>query len=265
MIAQRNNVLWHKTNAAVRLALVKGVANPFFQNVLVNEFPKSGGSWPAQMLSEALDLPFPRNRLPVFHSSILHGHYLTKTNIPKTVIVWRDGRDVAVSWYFHFVVGHEKLSDRARQIIHSGAGILEPENFEESFPLALEYFLKKPRYPGYNWASFVERWVDNENVVHVKYEDLKANASAELQRITYELYGTRIDIFRAEEIVEKYSFKKQSGRDPGATDSKKYLRKGIVGDWKNHFSDTSKILFHDQAGSQLIKLGYENSSEWTKL
>ena len=39
---------------------------------VVNEYPKSGGSWVAEMLSEALGVPFPRNRLPMLRSSILH-------------------------------------------------------------------------------------------------------------------------------------------------------------------------------------------------
>ena len=264
MIKQQNNVLWHKTNAMMRFALVKGAANPFAKNVLVNEFPKSGASWSAQMLSDTLDLPFPRNRLPMLRSSILHGHYITKTNIAKTLIVWRDGRDVAVSWFYHLVVGHEQTNDRARQLVRREAGITDPKNLEESFPLALEYFLKQPRYPGYSWVDFVNRWADNDDVVHVKYEDLKVDASRELKRITYELTGTDLPDIRSNKIVEKYSFQKQSGRLPGNANTNKYLRKGIVGDWKNHFNEKSRSVFADLAGDQLIKLGYETNKNWVK-
>lgn len=264
MIQQQDNVLWNKLNAALRLSLVKGVANGWADNILVNEYPKSGGSWPAQMLSDASTLPFPRNRLPMWNSSILHGHYKTKTNVPKQMVVWRDGRDVAVSWYYHLVVGHELTNPAALKITREQAGINDPENLEESFPLALEYFLKNPRHPRYSWASFVDYWVNDPNVLHVRYEDLKMDTKGELKRIVKGLTGNTLEDGRAAEIVDKFSFNRQTGRKPGAEDSKKYLRKGIVGDWKNHFDTASRSLFAEFAGEQLIKLGYEKNNQWAQ-
>ena len=69
---------------------------------------------------------------------------------------------------------------------------------------------------------------------------------------------------RSNKIVEKYSFQKQSGRLPGNANTNKYLRKGIVGDWKNHFNEKSRSVFADLAGDQLIKLGYETNKNWAK-
>ena len=262
MIQQQNNILWHKLNAILRLALVKGAANSWTDNILVNEYPKSGGSWPAQMLSDATELPFPRNRLPMWRSSILHGHYKSSVNVPKQIIVWRDGRDVAVSWYYHFVVGHELSNQGAIQTIRQQAGISDPENLEESFPLALKYFLNKPRYPRYSWASFVDYWADEPNIVHVKYEDLKRDTQGELQSLLEKLTGHQLDPSKAQTIVDKFSFNKQAGRKPGTENKKKYLRKGIIGDWKNHFTQASKALFDEHAGKQLITLGYESDNSW---
>ncbi|CAN0599964.1 unnamed protein product, partial [Laminaria digitata] len=147
----------------------------------VNEYPKSGGSWLAQMLGDALNLPFPRNRLPMWRSSILHGHYMAQTHIPKTVLFWRDGRDVAVSWYYHFVVGHSLTSQAAIETVRREAGIKNPEDIEESFLPALTYFLDGPRHPRFTWASFVDRWADDDSAVHVKYEDMKKDAALQLR------------------------------------------------------------------------------------
>lgn len=73
LINQKNNILWHKFNGLYRYALVH-LASGYFPLYIVNEYPKSGGSWIAQMLGKALDLPFPRNRLPLMTSCIMHGH-----------------------------------------------------------------------------------------------------------------------------------------------------------------------------------------------
>ena len=42
------------------------------------------------------------------------------------------------------------------------------------------------------------------------------------------------------------------------------MRKGIVGDWKNHFTPASRAMFDEFAGEQLIKLGYETDNSWVQ-
>ena len=41
-----------------------------------------------------------------------------------------------------------------------------------------------------------------------------------------------------------------------------WMRKGIVGDWKNHFSPEIKSYFKDRAGDLLIEAGYERNNDW---
>ena len=53
---------------------------------VVNEFPKSGGTWVGQMLGRALGVPFPRNRFPVLRPSIMHGHYLSPLGIEVVTV-----------------------------------------------------------------------------------------------------------------------------------------------------------------------------------
>ena len=70
---------------------------------LVTEFPKSGGSWVCQLLSAYLQLPYPRNVRPRIESSVLHGHMLYHRRHRNVTVVLRDGRDVMVSAYYHYL------------------------------------------------------------------------------------------------------------------------------------------------------------------
>ena len=64
-----------KIDALKRLFMVNTLSGvlPLY---IVTEYPKSGGSWLSSMMSEYLEVPFPRNRRPNFTSSIMHGHML---------------------------------------------------------------------------------------------------------------------------------------------------------------------------------------------
>jgi len=261
-IKQRDHIVWHRLNALTRSGLVRGLGKGFADHCLVNEYPKSGGSWAAQLLSDALGLPFPRNRLPMLQSSILHGHYMIASPLDMKVVFWRDGRDVAVSWYYHYVFGVDKASQRAVEFVRRDAGIDDPENVEVSFLPALDYFLTRSRYPRFTWAAFVDRWATDASCVHVRYEDLHTDTVGELRRMVNSLTGADLPVEDARAIVDKYSFRRQSGREQGQLNKKSYLRKGIVGDWRNHFSKEARDLFNHKAGAQLIRLGYEPDESW---
>lgn len=75
MIKQMDNVLWFKLNGIIRYLLMH-TATRIFPLYMVNEYPKSGGSWVGEMLGDAFGVPFPRNRLPILRSSIMHGHVM---------------------------------------------------------------------------------------------------------------------------------------------------------------------------------------------
>jgi hypothetical protein len=65
-----------------------------------------------------------------------------------------------------------------------------------------------------------------------------------------------------DDLLERSSFRFYAGRDPGKEDRKRFYRKGIAGDWKNHFGDEEKKVFKELAGDMLIRLGYEKDLAW---
>ena len=76
-----------------------------------------------------------------------------------------------------------------------------------------------------------------------------------------------VDKHLLDETIRKHSFETVTGRrreengDPIRT-LRLLCRKGISGDWKNHFDDEIKRKFKNLCGSFVIDMGYESSDEW---
>lgn len=64
------------------------------------------------------------------------------------------------------------------------------------------------------------------------------------------------------DMMERSSFRFHSGRDVGQENRRRFARKGIIGDWRNHFTEADKRLFKEIAGEMLVELGYERNSDW---
>ncbi|MCB9897023.1 MAG: sulfotransferase domain-containing protein [Planctomycetes bacterium] len=56
---------------------------------------------------------------------------------------------------------------------------------------------------------------------------------------------------------------KTGGRKEGQTDVKSHYRKGVAGDWKNHFEPEHVAAFKERQGALLVQLGYEDDLDWT--
>lgn len=234
----------------------------FFPLYVVNEYPKSGGTWLSQMLSEALGVPFPRQRLPVLKSSIMHGHYIRPGNISNMVILWRDGRDVLISQYYHSLFQNETENTRLVNITQKNFNCTNCNDIVNNLYDFIDYTYNRKITPKFSWADFAAVWAGNPNAVHVKYEDLRREPASELRRVYNELTGKKLDYQRSVYIAEKYSFARMSGRSPGEENARSFMRKGVIGDWKNYFTSEAKFLFDQVAGESLINLGYERDHSW---
>jgi len=64
-------------------------------------------------------------------------------------------------------------------------------------------------------------------------------------------------------VIELHSFKILSeGREKGSERADHHYRKGIKGDWKNHFDEAMKKRVKELCGTLLIELGYERDLDW---
>lgn len=250
-------------NSSVRRYLVSKYSFSS-SSVIINEFPKSGGTWLGQMLSELLSLPFPRNCIPMSNEVILHGHYINNIKRDKTIVLWRDGRDVIISWYFHSLFYNNIRNKVLVDEVRSKLKFSDYDNLSSNLVDFIEYSFTKQKHPSFSWTMFVDRWYSDDAICHVKYEDLRSNAIIELSRVAEHLSGRVLPNSIIEKVVDKFSFESQSGRKPGNEKKNSFMRKGVVGDWRNQFDLEARKAFDFYAGDSLIKLGYECDHDWVE-
>ena len=232
--------------------------------ILVSEFPKSGGTWYCQMLSDYLQILYPRNQAPRFEKSVLHGHHYYSPSFNKPVCIVRDGRDALVSYYHHMYFGNAVLPPHVFEKYKQNAPFNNFENIKDNMPAYIEYMFTKYRQAGhlFTWSGFVNSYFDKPNVIYVKYEDLLSNPFITLELSIKKLGNCDVDGERLQKTIEKYSFQNQTKRKPGEENKKDFLRKGIAGDWKNYFTKEASEMFNHYAGQELILLGYEKDKNW---
>lgn len=218
-----------------------------FPLYLVSEYPKSGGTWVTQLLAEALELPFYRNQLPKPRSSVMHGHHLYYKGFQNSVAMFRDGRDIMVSLYHHCMLGSNKVEDWVLDYYRSNVPFEDYENVVENMPQFIEVAFTSKAFCGFNLAEFAESWQDSP-AVKIHYEKLLADSETELASLLAGLGRDDVSEAKIAAAVDKFSFKNQTGRERGDTDKASFLRKGISGDWKNHFNDKSIDVYRKFAG-----------------
>ena len=249
---------------ALQRFLMNNMLSGMLPLYIVTEYPKSGGTWVAQMLSAYLDLPFPRNERPKVRSCIMHGHYLYSPFMKNVICVLRDGRDVVVSAYYHMLFPNDRNSPCLVERSRRQNVFDDYEDITFNLPRFMEYLftVENKRFLHFNWNEFVESWLNKPNATMVKYEDMLTDAAQTLRPTIESTTGITVDIQKLKKIEEKFSFKRMARREPGMEDSASFLRKGIAGDWKNKFDKTACEVFDHYAGENLIRMGYEKDRSW---
>ncbi len=234
--------------------------------IVVSEFPKSGGSWIVSMLGKALWIPcrdiyvqpgfnlFDFRQHPWYSDvdvpdhpvqSVIKSHELpgsAAVAVDATQVhLVRDGRDVVVSKYFFerdFCVKN---------------GIIE--SFDHDFDAFVEHQSRE-------WAHYVTRWEDQPDVVTIRYESFLANPVGELGALVATLTGVTLEGDFLADVVAQFTRERFSASLDSAFKHNTFVRKGIRGDWINHFSEKNVRAFQAGAGEALCRLGYESNSAW---
>jgi hypothetical protein len=240
-----------------------------FPQFYVSEYPKSGGTWLAKMLAHYLRVPLPqRPLLPVLGRAVVHNHWPFDARMRRVVYISRDGRDVMTSLYFHRVrvmrdashVGARRVGERYRRLFGDG---WDADDVRRYLPRFIEEEFRSPFACPQAWSTHVETWrrADPHRVVQTRYEELLADGPGALARIVTELGEAPVHE-RIAATVDAFSFERVTGRARGTEDRGSFARRGVAGDWRNHFTREAADVFDRLAGDTLIALGYERDRSW---
>jgi hypothetical protein len=170
----------------------------------------------------------------------------------RRFFVLRDLRDTMISRYFSIRDSHKP--DPAGRIEAMRARLLEmsPE----------EGLIEVMGDAGMEATAKIQRsWLGTDEII-LRYEDLIADDV----RLFSELFVDRLRLPvrapRVEKAVVSQRFDTIYGRKPGEEDVKSHGRKGIAGDWRNHFTRRLGELFHSRYGELLKGGGYEKDATW---
>ena len=229
--------------------------------LLVNEFPKSGGTWLAQMMSEALDIPFRRNAPIRLERSVTHGHFLSPLGLRNVVLIWRDPRDLLVSFYHHSYFVNEHSNALLVQMTKRKYPLDDYHDVRGNLPAFIRRIAADPVSPKFSWPQFAEIWVRRQGAVHTTYEALRGDTVGELDRVISGRTGQRLAPERLSAVARKYDFtraKQQATHELPATAEISFIREGSVGGWKTHFSpDAIAALEQTGYAGPMKQLGYE--------
>ena len=64
------------------------------------------------------------------------------------------------------------------------------------------------------------------------------------------------------DAIDRFSFERMTGRKRGTEDRSNFIRKGVIGDWANHFTRETAEIFDHYAGDMLVEMGYESDRNW---
>jgi Sulfotransferase family len=150
----------------------------------------------------------------------------------KLLAIHRDGRDVVVSEKF-FLANTEGRTNSLRDSIRDWRNKMEADR----------------------------KYTTEYGIYSCSYESLLRDGEATVKGILgfLDLPADRATI---DDMLRRSSFKFTTGRDNGREQSTSFYRKGIAGDWTNHFSQADKDVFKELAGDMLVELGYEKDLAW---
>ncbi|MFL4472294.1 sulfotransferase domain-containing protein [Tateyamaria armeniaca] len=210
-------------------------------SVVVSEYPKSGGTWIGQMISALADRPYVREGLVPFRPYLIHKHCLPGVLAGSApIIILRDGRDILVSYYHHSFFLHDERTARLTKFTANKVPLDDASAVRENLPRFIEQSFTNPVYPRFSWTEFCAAWKDVPTACTLSYEEARTDPVAMLTRALEHL-DKDVPKARIAEVVEAFSFERMSGRAVGhESEEAVFLRKGIVGDWRNAFSKGSR-------------------------
>jgi hypothetical protein len=256
----------------------------YLPKILINSVPKSGTHLLMQIILGIPGMSFRKATLDSFvffdgirqevktiiNAEVAIGHLSYNTDLAsdisnkgiKHIFISRDLRDVAVS-YMHFIINQypdhvlyryftEYLTTNEQRLRALICGIQLKDNEVEKYGFV--------SYPGIRQEfEKIYNWKGKQNLLEIRYEDLVRNEESqksEIQKIIEYLWADIQELNITKENLLDLMIKNINPETCWT------FRKGIIGGWKEIFTDELKALFKKNAGQFLIDLGYEKDLNW---
>jgi len=214
----------------------------------ITSYPRSGNTWVQRLLSDILDSPLKTipEMTPVWYGD-KGGDYVvvkrhSKEREGRTCFVYRDPRDVAVSRWFYYDLPSLESAIK---------GMIEANNGDRYGPNGVWIGPYEP---------FITHWWNNPNLAEcqIEYSTLHTAPVDTLHDAVFDLTGLDTPRDKIVLAVERQSFGEQVKR-LGAEHA---MRKGIIGDWRNHFDPECAKLITDHLGDLMMRQGFIDSLRW---
>ena len=176
-----------------------------------------------------------------------------RKHVPKFMVMIRDLRDMCVSRYF----------DCKSRPAHRHHELYNQETLEVGLSHCISIIEDE-------YVDWVRDWVrvvkqNPDLILLVTYEELNHSPRETFRKILYFFHlptNEKLVARLASSKLKKSENLAQNIEKTSAGLLRSTARKGITGDWKNHFSTAHKKQFKAIAGDLLIELGYEKDFNW---
>ncbi len=165
----------------------------------------------------------------------------------KVVHLVRDGRDVLVSGFFHWI----NRTDDGRRLLSSCDRVERLLNDE-----FVDYWSTM-------WTEVNKGMAEHPRVsARIRYEELITDFEATFKTLL-NAFSLRSEVRVVHRAKSLSAFTKMSGgRERGEAHTASDVRKGVVGDWKNWFTRKDAERFWSVAGDTMKAFGYEKDASW---
>jgi lipopolysaccharide transport system ATP-binding protein len=250
-----------------RIPLITPVAPPAPPTLLHVTHWKAGSQWIYRILiTLAYESIVPPQygmeqvlKEPIVEGCVYPTVYLTReelesARLPRSArrfVVIRDLRDTLISLYYSVKVSHPAIVEE----LNEQRAMLGRMTLEEGLMFMMDETLPKSSRIQQSWVASGEPLI--------RYEDLLERDVEILEDVLIDRCGMQVTRERLREVIVANRFANiTGGRARGQEEVAAHERKGIAGDWRNHFTPRVKDAFKARFGELLIASGYESDDRW---